>query len=393
MLFPFYDNAGANITFFRISMDTETYDNSPGPDFNIQLHMHYLTPNPAVTQCNSPAAACSSFNRFIPFTFDDYLLLNTDTHNRQFNTGWAFAYADLFGPGLPQRGAKLLWDRFFSDTVYVDTALGTAAGWGNYAQFADALESVGPEVIVDLNASGTCETSVDIHNDDPSYWVTVRGFPPLAGYNDVCILEQDDDTATLGNVAAGQEYWGAIFPDVFYVHYFTEWKRPAAGQPFMDPTLYSIAVITSDVTGQVHMFPPPAGGGNGEWQWDAEVYNANERPFSTDPGILFCHAVMDVHQITNNVTSQFQIPEGFVNIWGVNDFGGPGTNCNAGEDAVIVQLENWTGLGNLAWGLYPAHERTTIDQQTQRAAFADFVAWPVGSIGVTDGRVSDWDLD
>ena len=148
LLFPLYDNSGANLTFYRISMDTEANDVQVSGQ--IQLHMTYLTPNPAVTSiAGSDVPPCLEFDRYLDFTLDDYILLNTDQHNRQFDTGWAFAYVVLRRPDTAVW--KLVWDRFFSDTVYVDTALGTAAGWGNYAQFADEDNVRIPDgVLVDL---------------------------------------------------------------------------------------------------------------------------------------------------------------------------------------------------------------------------------------------------
>jgi hypothetical protein len=366
LVFPYYDNSGANLTYYRISMDTEVNDVQVSGQ--IQLHLTYMTPNPAATSLGSSVPPCLEFNRFLDFTLDDYILLNTDQNNRQFDTGWAWAYVVIRRPDATVW--KLLWDRFFSDTVYVDTALGVASGWGNYAQFGDADEW--DQVLVDLDGGGDCDYSVDIHNSDP--------LNP-AEYNDVCVLEPDDARAEMDD-----EYWEGNFPDVFYVHYFTEFKRPIAGGPPMDPTIYVMTVIEQDETvGGDYHFPPGPEAEDGDYQWDAEVFNASERPFSTTEQFIICQDILTVHELTHDVTLNNRIPEGFVNIWPVETF------RDDPEDLIMVQLENWAGLNNIHWGFYPAHERTTMDVRTELAV-GDFDNPPNDLVGGDQRRSDDDDI-
>jgi hypothetical protein len=341
---PYYDNDGANITFFRISMATDPGEVSV--EGTIQLHMHYVTPNPAASNCGSHVPPCLESNQYLTFTLNDYVLLNTAQHNRAFDTGWVYAYATL---DRPDRGvARLVWDRFFSDTLYVDTALGTAAAWSNYANWADVDWVNEPDdILVDLNGNDECDYSVDIHYDQPR--------DSGVDYPDVCLLNQDFSGQN-NPIYFDDEYFPELFADIFFPHYFTEFKFPVPGGPPMTPTEYIITVMGWEEGDWApsYRFPPGEEAEGGCFSWNGFAYNAHERQISTSPQAIVCQAVLDIHELTLDQTLDFRFPEGFVKLWDEQAPGGEDS-----RDAIILQIERWTGLGNIMMAHYSAHERTS----------------------------------
>jgi hypothetical protein len=334
LLFPYYDNRGGNLTFFRISMATEPGD--PNPGGTIELHMVYLEASRGVDDINAPVAPCRESNRYMPFTLNDYMLLNV-AQSGSFLYGWAYATAVLDRPGgVP---FKLLWDRFFSDTILVDTSLGAAASWNNVQQWGNANTA---QVVVDGDGDGVCDYGRDQQHDQP------------APGNEVCSLGADTGRANMG---VNAEYWPAVFPDTFSIHYFTEAKRPAPGAPGMEPTLLAITVV-EHTGGTNYSFPPGPTVMEGEFQWDALVMDAHERVYSLSPSWLHCFQTLSIHELTRDTTRFLRLPEGFVKVWEVDTFGG------VSEDALILTLDSWRGMGGMAWASYATHERTSVDDLT-----------------------------
>jgi hypothetical protein len=358
LVFPYYDNTGANLTFWRISMATDPGEPSVAGTF--QLHMHYVAPNPAATSCGSHVPPCLETNQYITFTLNDYLLLNVDQNNRAYDYGWAYAYAVIDRPNQPIQ--RILWDRFFSDAVLVDTALGVASGWPNYANWGDPdwhnLNIANP--LVDLNGNGLCDYSSDIHWDQP----LLSG----AQYPDACQLNldfsgQNNPIFFGGNFGgANFEYHEELAADTGAIHYFTPQKRPVAGGPGMNWTWLGMMVWGWDdlqVGGwnwaPYYRFPPGPEADDACFTWNSFVYNAHERQISSSPRSIICWDQMNIDDFTLNQISAYNFNEGFVKYW--DEIGPTGDES---RDITILQFDSWPGLNNIEWAFYPNHERTTV---------------------------------
>lgn len=417
IFFPYWNNEGANRTYFRIAMDTEINDLTP--QGTLQLHMFYMARNPLATSINQAVPACFEYDRYITFTPNDWELLNTYSHSHQFSggdgrLGWAFAYAVL--QRLDATRQKVLWDRYFSDTFMVDTSLGTTVSWNNYQQWGNEWKAlvppppgtfaVPPVLIFDNPpADGVCAYTRDIQNDEFTANAVVGViFPPPAPPvapgasippNDICGIGSDDGTATLSTtgyvVDPGRvfpnipvygppgEYVGDDFADTFYAQYFTQ-NRSLNGGTF-SPTLFSITPVhvddTTNPTNGFQNFPPPAppvlfaplshsaffniGDDTDDlsYQFDLEVFDHNEVSYSAPPKFVICHALRTIHQLTNNITNNLR--QGHVTIWDVDGVFGAGA---ASEDAAIVTIDTLNNItGNAAFdsafAVYPAHNRTS----------------------------------
>lgn len=417
IFFPYWNNEGANRTFFRIAMDTEINDLTP--QGTLQLHIFYLARNPLATSINQEVPACFEYDRYVTFTPDDWELLNTYSHNNQFaggdgRLGWAFAYAVL--QRLDATRMKVLWDRYFSDTFMVDTSLGTTVAWNNYQQWGNEWKNLvplppgtvaTPPVLIFDNpvADGLCAYTRDIQNDEftanpnnPAGVIFPPPHPPVAPGaaippNDICGIGSDDGTATLSStgyvVDPGRvfpnvpvfgppgEYVGDDFADTHYAQYFTQ-NRSLNGGTF-SPTLFSITPVHVDdtvvpLTG-AQGFPPPVpplvplahsaffniGDDTDDlsYQFDLEVFDHNETSYSAPPKFVICHALRTVHQMTNNITMNLR--QGHLTIWDVDGVFGAGA---ASEDAALITIETLNNItGNLAFdaafAVYPAHNRTS----------------------------------
>jgi len=369
LVFPYYDNTGANLTFWRISMASDPGE--PSVNGQLQLHMHYVTPNPAATSCGSHVPPCLETNQYITFTLNDYLLLNVDQNNRAYDYGWAYAYAVIDQPNQPIR--RIIWDRFFSDAVLVDTALGVASGWPNYANWGDANWPNNNALLplVDLNANGVCDYSVDIHYDDP----LLSG----AQYPDACPLGIDfsgqNNPIFFGGTLFGAnfEYHAELAADTGAIHYFTPRKRPVAGGPGMNWTWLGMMVWGWDNLqgggfnyAPFYRFPPGPEADDACFTWNSFVFNANERQISSSPQSIVCWDQMNIDDFTLNQISAYNFGEGFVKYW--DEFGPTGDES---RDITILQFDSWPGLNNIEWAFYPNHERTTVPSRdfTNMAGF------------------------
>jgi len=416
IFFPYWNNEGANRTYFRIAMDTEINDLTP--QGTLQLHMFYLARNPLATSINQAVPACFEYDRYVTFTPDDWELLNTYSHNNQFaggdgRLGWAFAYAVL--QRLDATRMKVLWDRYFSDTFIVDTSLGTTVSWNNYQQWGNEWKAlvpappgtvaVPPVLIFDNPvADGLCAYTRDIQNDEftanPNNPPIVfpPPHPPVApgaaiSPNDICGIGSDDGTATLSstgyvvdpgrvfpNVAVfgpPGEYVGDDFADTFYANYFTE-RRTLNGGTF-SPTQFSITPVhvddTVNPTNGFQGFPAPVpvlvplahsaffnigDDTNAQnYQFDLEVFDHNEVSYSAPPRFVICHGLRTIHQLTNNITMNLR--QGHMTVWDVDGVFGSGM---ASEDAALLGIDTLNNItGNAAFdsafASYPAHNRTT----------------------------------
>ena len=375
LVFPYYDNTGANLTFWSISMSTDPGE--PSVNGQLQLHMHYVTPNPAATSCGSHVPPCLETNQYITFTLNDYLLLNVDQNNRAYDIGWAYAYAVIDQPNQPIR--RILWDRFFSDAVLVDTALGVASGWPNYANWGDARwpNAFALPPLVDLNGNGACDYSSDIHWDVP----LLSG----AQYPDACALNIDfsgqNNPIFFGGFNFGQtmEYHADLFADTGSIHYFTPRKRPVAGGPGMNWTWLGMMVWGWDdlepggaTWAPFYRFPPGPEADDACFTWNSFAYNAHERQISSSPQSIICWDQMNIDDFTLNQISAYNFAEGFVKYW---DEVGP--TGDESRDVTILQFDSWPGLNNIEWAFYPNHERTTEPSR-------NFTLGPV-----LDGRIDD----
>lgn len=408
--FPYWDNVGANRTFFRIAMDTEI--NDVFPLGTISLHLFYLSRNPLATSINQEIPACFEYDRYITFTPDDWEIVNTYTHSQQFSggdgrLGWAFAYVVLRRPDAPP--AKLLWDRFFSDTFIVDTTLGTIVGWNNMQTWGNNYKGFfgapPPFPVVDNDLDGACDYTRDIQNDE--FNIDNAGGipwgPPLGAFgpgpvpvNDVCLLGPDDGTATLstagytidpvaGVSGLAGDYIGEDFGDTFYAHYFTERKNLTGGT--FSPTEFSISPVhVDDTVNPVNGFFDPAFGPAAAWpqsaffniaddtddlsyQFDVEVFDHNETVYSSPPRFIICHGLRSIHQLTNNIT--LNLRQGHLTVWEVDFVFGTA----ASEDAAWIGVDSLNAISgvagiNAAFAVHVAHNRTT--------AAMSFFDWFVG---------------
>ena len=64
-----------------------------------------VTTNPAANDPDDEVPGCLEFNRYLDFTLNDYVFLNVEDHNRQFEVGYAWAYATIQRPDAVPEGA------------------------------------------------------------------------------------------------------------------------------------------------------------------------------------------------------------------------------------------------------------------------------------------------
>jgi hypothetical protein len=394
IFFPFWNNNGGNRTYFRIGMANEINDAIPLGQ--IQLHMFYEVRNPGATWVSQTTPACLEFDRHIPFTENDWELINTYDHNQGLGSmwdcnhngvvaagefcrqGWAFAYAVLYRPDTGR--TKLVWDRFFSDTFIVDTTGGTIVSWNNYQEWANEAAvgfSAGSAVIVDNDADAFCDYLRDVERDQAG-----------AVGNDVCTLGFDNGVAGMGGAGFWpfiglmptpwfpqiDEYWVADFPDTFWINYFTSRKRLWNGT--YDPTMVSITPVHVNDTvcpanaavgglPKQAWFNAFASVSDMSYQYDMIVCDDKEVCFSGPANYVICHDYMDVNVLTNLAVSNNR--QGYIEMWEVDNVFGP---FAASEDAVVLSLDtlrNYTRTVNgVPYGpftdasaVYATHDRTT----------------------------------
>jgi hypothetical protein len=401
IFFPFWNNNAGNRTYFRIGMANEINDTIPLGQ--IQLHMFYLVRNPQATWVSQQVPACQEYNRNIPFTENDWELVNVYDHTHGLGStwdcnhngiiddtngdtipdefcrqGWAFAYATLYRPDTGR--VKLVWDRFFSDTFVVDTTGGTIVSWNNSQEWANEAAvgfAPGSNVVVDNDLDGVCDYLRDTERDQAA-----------AMQNDVCTLGFDNGVAGMGGAGFWpfigisptpwfpqiDEYWVADFPDTFWINYFTSRKKLWNG--VFDPTMVSITPVhVNDTTCPADFFTggfpkqawfdPFANVNDMSYQYDTWVCDDKEICVSGPSWYVICQDYMSVHALTMGTTSFYKM--GYVEMWEVDNVWGP---FAASEDAVVLSIDtlrNYTRTVNAipygpftdAFAVYATHDRTT----------------------------------
>ena len=400
VLFPYWTVENPFLTVWRITNATDLNDptllpviadaeGKEGPGYSqnpVQLHVFFLeTPD------------CDEADQYFPFTPNDYRLIVVNRVRGINGSGYAYAYATLRRDALPIQ--VLVWDRFFSDTVVVNTADGWARGWHNWQSWArvDALNEgilggpPGPipsaQVVIDNDLDTFCDYTRDLTAD---FNPAAPGVAPLT--NDVCVFGPDNvgfnvswftnviglgPPGTFGHPLGGFGlasgwYWPLTAPSNFYSSWFTE--RFKYGGARANPTEFSITPIeaTEESTGA---FLPPAPG-SGEtavftsdnipnYFYDAIVYDPDENAFSVPSNEVLCQEVLDIYELTDQGVTG--LDQGWVHFWAINPQGDPNVAAFPASDWDAAAVLSWdrfpNGRSELAWGYWTTHDKTTVDDR------------------------------
>jgi hypothetical protein len=405
---PYWTTDSPFLTVWRITNATDLNDptllpiiadpeGKEGPGYNqnpVQLHIFFMeTPD------------CREADQYFPFTPNDYRLIVVNRVRGISGSGWAYGYATLTRDPFPTQ--VLVWDRFFGDSVVVNTADGWARGWHNWQQWArvDAVNAgllggpIGPipQAQVVVNNFGAappaafCEYSRDTTAD---YNAANPGLAAVT--NDVCVFGPDNvgfnvswmtNTGAFAGIPIGTIlappfamagfpamqfgtpsgwYWPMTAPSSFYSSWFTEKFKFSGARA--NPTEFSITPIEATEP-QENLanfwvgFPLPvpfaAPGFNfGEtaifwsdglptYTYDAIVYDPDENAFSVPTNTVECQEVLDIYALTDNGVTGLK--QGYVHFWAIDPPGDvfPSTNI------FNPNVPNWDAAAVLSWDRFP----------------------------------------
>jgi len=417
VFFPYWTVENPFLTVWRITNATDLNDpvllpivadpeGQEGPQYNqnpVQLHIFFMeTPD------------CDEADQYFPFTPNDYRLIVVNRVRGVNGSGYAYAYATLKFQGNPIQ--VLVWDRFFSDSVVVNTADGWARGWHNWQTWArvDAINYGilggigGPipsaQVILDntpIGGDGFCSYSRDITAD---FNPAAPGVAPVT--NDVCVFGADNVgfnvswmtsfwgvglvpfPAGIGFPAAqfglpSGWYWPMTAPSNFFSSWFTERFRFSGFRA--EPTEFSITPIeaTEPIPYVAAPLVPAVAPGIGEtavftsdglplFAYDAIVYDPDENAFSVPTNVVICQEVLDIYELTDDGVTG--LGQGWVNFWALNPpgdlvpnarlFNPPPFPVPDWDAAAVLSWEAFPqGRSDLAWGYWTTHDKTSVDDR------------------------------
>jgi hypothetical protein len=258
---------------------------------------------------------CAARVRSFPFSPFDYRLIVVNAIRGIEGSGWAWGQATIRAGGGTTTPAS--WDRFFSDTVIVNTAEGWARGWHNYQH--------------ELGLAGA------------------RGTP-------------------------------MVVPSNFFSSYFTRAFRfggARASDTLFSVTPVEIFEPSPYDPGENAGF---GAAGIPDFDYDAILYDADETPFSVPTGRVLCQEVLSIHDLTAGKSRglpQGWVHFWALDPPGEPDPNNDGIPFNpaGGDDwdgAAVLSWDAFPGSGSgVGWGYWTTHDKTAVDDRDLYFPLAD----------------------
>jgi hypothetical protein len=358
-IIPYFSNTNSVITFIRF-INAFSLNESPWngdvDQRDIWIHITYLTPN----RDNDPTR-CNELDSFFPMTRQDYYLLNVRSDQNSpapFRDGYAVAWAVADDGGFPD--AKIHHNQIAADQVTVDIANGSAWGMNDVqfrAQYVDGDQFDDNDGITpdDWFNSGSDAEEYAILGQDPD-----TGF---SQYENIRFAENFYPTtmASNANISGARTLDGGTRYYIVPLSWIEDNDGNIPGTPVDDATVLVPETLGPDI------------GYTNQYNFEVRLFDSDENRLSLPAEEVICWACLSELDLAGAAGDQFlKNTSGLERGQGWFEFNGRGLQTLTPHGpsgtytymnrAIVVQSDALRiGGDQVAWGLYPVHDRTTAE--------------------------------